>query len=199
MNDTQLLEQLRTRFNSGEKLKYIFFWGHQPGKNGVTASCFSQWYEAPFTVDGQRYPTAEHFMMAEKARLFGDQQIRSEVLCAPNPGAAKALGRKVRGFSEECWLQHRYSIVLQANEAKFTQNPDLGNFLRQTGSRVLVEASPVDRILGIGLAADDEKVNNPNLWRGLNLLGFALMHVRESMNALPNWQFDADDVTRRSM
>ncbi len=197
MDDTQLVELLRARFNSGEKFKYIFFWGHQPGRSGITATCFSQWYEAPFTVDGQRYPTAEHFMMAEKASLFGDLQIRSEVLRAPNPGAAKALGRQVRGFSEERWLQHRYSIVLRANEAKFTQNPDLGNFLNQTGSRILVEASPVDRVWGIGLAADDEKVNNPNLWRGLNLLGFALMHVRERIDALPNLQFDTD-ATRRS-
>jgi ribA/ribD-fused uncharacterized protein len=181
MNDAHLLEGLRSRFNSGGKLKYVFFWGHQPGKSGITSSCFSQWYGAPFVVEGERYPTAEHFMMAEKAALFGDQATRTQVLQAPNPGAAKALGRQVLGFNEEVWLKHRFSIVVRANEAKFAQNPDLGQFLQQTGTRVLVEASPVDRVWGIGLAQDDERINNPNLWRGLNLLGFALMQVRRDV------------------
>ena len=75
-------------------------------------------------------------------------------------------------------MKSRFSIVVRANEAKFTQNVELRQFLKQTGSRVLVEASPVDKIWGIGLAQDDEKANNPNLWSGLNLLGFALMQVR---------------------
>lgn len=179
MRDTRFVEELRLRHNAGEKIKYVFFWGHQPPKTGVTSSCFSQWYAAPFVVEGQRYPTAEHFMMAEKAALFGDSQTRAEVLLAPNPGAAKALGRKVSGFNEAAWLAQRYTIVVRANEAKFKQNAELGSFLANTGSRVLVEASPVDKIWGIGLARDDEQVNNPNLWRGLNLLGFALMHVRD--------------------
>lgn len=178
VRDTQFLEDLRSRFNAGEKLKYLFFWGHQASRSGVTASCLSQWYGAPFVIEGQRYPTAEHFMMAEKAALFDDQATRAMVLQAPNPGAAKALGRQVRGFDEAIWLENRFAIVTRANKAKFAQNPELSMFLKQTGSRVLVEASPVDRIWGIGLAQDDEKVNNPNLWRGLNLLGFALMQVR---------------------
>ncbi len=179
MDDSHFVEDLRSRFNAGEKLKFVFFWGHQSNRHGVTAACFSQWYGAPFTVDGQRYPTAEHFMMAEKAALFGDQGVKEQVLQARNPGAAKALGRQVRGFDEPTWLQQRFSIVVRANEAKFSQNSELGEFLRQTGKRVLVEASPVDRVWGVGLAQDDEKVNNPNQWRGLNLLGFALMKVRD--------------------
>lgn len=179
MHDQRFLEELRARHNAGEVLKYVFFWGHQRGKQGVTASCFSQWYEAPFVIDGQRYPTAEHFMMAEKASLFGDEDARSQILRAANPGAAKALGRQVRSFSEPAWLEHRFAIVLRANIAKFAQNEALGEFLKQTGRRVLAEASPVDRIWGIGLAKDDERVHNPNLWLGLNLLGFALMQVRD--------------------
>jgi ribA/ribD-fused uncharacterized protein len=178
MDDTQLVEDLRSRFNAGEKLKYVFFWGHQPDKNGITASCFSQWYSAPFIINGQRYSTAEHFMMAEKAALFGDQATRAQVLQAPKPGAAKALGRQVRDFDEATWLEHRFSIVVCANEAKFAQNPDLRQFLQQTGSRILAEASPVDRVWGIGLAQDDERAANPNQWQGINLLGFALMQVR---------------------
>jgi ribA/ribD-fused uncharacterized protein len=179
LHDSKLLEDLRARFNAGEPLDFTFFWGHQRSKSAVTASCFSQWYEAEFVVEGQRYPTAEHFMMAEKAALFDDQEIRAQVLQAPTPNAAKALGRKVRGFNDQRWLQHRYDIVVRANQAKFSQNPELNEYLMRTGSRVIVEASPVDGIWGIGLAQDHLDVNDPNLWKGLNLLGFALMQVRD--------------------
>jgi ribA/ribD-fused uncharacterized protein len=112
-------------------------------------------------------------MMAEKATLFGDVATRAQIMNAPNPSAAKALGRGVRGFDEGAWARARFAIVCRANEAKFGQNPDLRAYLMQTGTRVLVEASPVDRVWGIGLAQDDERASNPNLWRGLNLLGFA--------------------------
>jgi ribA/ribD-fused uncharacterized protein len=179
MDDTHFVEDLKTRFNAGEPLKFLYFWGHRVSKSGITASCFSQWYGAPFVVDGQRYPTAEHYMMAEKAALFGDTETRAQVLQAADPGAAKALGRQVRGFDEAAWIAHRFAIVVRANQAKFSQNPEMGQFLAQTGSRVIVEASPVDRIWGVGLAQDDDAISNPNRWRGLNLLGFALMAVRE--------------------
>jgi len=181
MQDSQYLDDLRARCSAGERPKYLFFWGHREGRQGVTSSCFSQWYGAPFSVDGRRYPTAEHFMMAEKAALFGDESVRAQVLLAPNPGAAKALGRQVRGFDEATWTRERFSIVVRANEAKFSQNPPLRDFLLGTGSRILVEASPVDRIWGIGLAQDDERVHNPHRWDGLNLLGFALMQVRQKL------------------
>lgn len=177
--DSKYLEDLRSRFNCAEKMEFTFFWGHQPGKHGVTASCFSQWYIAEFVVDGQRYPTAEHYMMAEKAVLFGDQETRAQILQAATPNAAKALGRKITGFNEQDWLQHRYEIVVRANKAKFSQNPELNSFLKETGSCIIVEASPVDNIWGIGLAQDHADANNPNLWQGLNLLGFALMQVRD--------------------
>lgn len=178
LRDTRFLDDLRSRFNGGERPEFVFFWGHQAGKNGVTASCFSQWYDAPFVIDGQRYLTAEQFMMAEKAALFGDHETRRQVLQAPDPSAAKALGRRVSGFDEATWLENRFSIVVRANEAKFAQNPELQSFLKQTGSGILVEASPVDKVWGIGLAKDDLKARDPNLWLGLNLLGFALMQVR---------------------
>jgi ribA/ribD-fused uncharacterized protein len=180
-NDAQYLENVRAQFNSGDRMKFIFFWGHQKSKQGVTASCFSQWYGAPFELDGQRYPTAEHFMMAEKAALFNDKEARARILLAPNAGAAKDFGRRVVGFDDAIWEANRFPIVVKANFAKFSQNPELREFLSQTGSRVLVEASPVDRIWGIGLAQEDERVNNPTLWRGLNLLGFALMQVRKEL------------------
>jgi ribA/ribD-fused uncharacterized protein len=88
------------------------------------------------------------------------------------------LGQEVRGFDEEIWRHHRFGIVVKGNQAKFTQNETLKVFLLNTKARVLVEASPVDRVWGIGLAEDDPHATNPEKWRGLNLLGFALMKVR---------------------
>lgn len=181
MNDVSLRDDLCARFNTGERFKYMFFWSHQTGNDGLSASCFSQWYEAAFWVESQRYTTAEHFMMAEKAALFGDKQTRAKILAAPTPGAAKALGRCVSGFDENTWIANRFAIAMRGNHAKFSQNPELGGFLKQTGSRILVEASPVDRIWGIGLVQDDPRAANPNCWQGLNLLGFALMRVRDEI------------------
>jgi ribA/ribD-fused uncharacterized protein len=181
MHEDNLLSDLRARFNAGEALKFLFFWGHKKNDQAISASCFSQWYEAPFELKGQHYATAEHYMMAEKAALFGDTKIREQILLAPNPGAAKALGRKVHNFDEPAWMKHRFAIVCKANHAKFAQNPPLHRFLANTGSRILVEASPVDAIWGIGLARDDKRAPNPNLWQGQNLLGFALMRVRDDL------------------
>jgi ribA/ribD-fused uncharacterized protein len=120
-------------------------------------------------------------MMAEKARLFGDNDAVTRILKANNPGAAKAIGREVREFEEKVWIAHRCSVAIKGNFGKFSQNPSLHSFLVSTGDRVLVEASPVDPIWGIGLAEDDAAAQNPNLWKGLNLLGFALMDVREQL------------------
>lgn len=166
----------------GVQPKYLHFWGHRarPGK-AITKACFSQWFEASFTVDGFDYPTAEHFMMAEKARVFGNAAIRARVLGARTAAEAKELGRQVEGFDEKVWTEVRFAIVVAANEAKFSQNPDLKSFLLNTGDRVLVEASPVDSVWGIGLAADHEDASVPIRWQGLNLLGFALMEVRSRL------------------
>lgn len=178
------LDELRTRFNAGESFSFLQFWGHTPPKDGmITRSCFSQWYQAPFELDGDRYPTAEHYMMAAKARLFQDEETRAKVLAAPTPGAAKALGRSVANFVEADWLAQRFDIVCRANVAKFGQNPALRDFLVGTGAHVLVEASPVDRIWGTGLAADDPRSQDPNQWEGPNLLGFALMQARLQLQA----------------
>ena len=180
-NDRRFLIDLQTRYNRGETLKFLYFWGHRGRQDAVTQACFSQWFPAPFAADGLTYPTAEHFMMAEKARLFGDAETLGKVLTAPNPGAAKALGRQVRGFDESRWQSHRFEIVVRANLAKFRQHSGLQDYLRNTGDRILVEASPVDRVWGIGLAKNDSGVENPNRWQGLNLLGFALMQVRQTL------------------
>ncbi len=175
-NTSDLLEYL----SQGHKVKYLFFWGHKPNLSGsIGKSCLSQWYEANFDINEQPYKTAEHYMMAEKARLFGDEALLSSIINAKHPSEAKKLGRKVKGFDEETWQQERFSIVVRGNYAKFTQNSDLHAFLLNTGGRILVEASPKDKLWGIGLSQDDPRARKPKQWQGLNLLGFALMEVRD--------------------
>lgn len=167
--------------NYGNQVKYLFFWGHQKPVEGVSKTCFSQWYDSPFERDGYHFMTAEHYMMYGKAQLFEDKEAAKKLLKATNPGAAKAIGREVNGFDQQVWEAHRFEIVVAGNVAKFNAHPELKAFLLGTGDRVLVEASPMDRIWGIGLAQDHPDCNNPNNWKGENLLGFALMEVREKL------------------
>jgi ribA/ribD-fused uncharacterized protein len=173
---------LLTLTTAGSRPKYLFFWGHRPQRDGsIGPGSLSQWWPSPFEIDGVRYATAEHWMMASKARLFGDEEIVPRILAARTPAEAKKLGRLVRGFTEERWAEARFELVTAGNVAKFGQDPALREYLLTTGNRVLVEASPLDRVWGIGLAADDERAADPARWRGLNLLGFALMAAREQL------------------
>lgn len=168
--------------NIDTKNMFLFFWGHQVSKDGIiTKTCFSQWWISPFTVDGIVYETAEHWMMAKKAELFNDMEIKDKILSVKSPAEAKKLGREVRNYSDEVWLKERYEIVKKGNFHKFNQNEDLKTFLLQTNNRIIVEASPVDPIWGIGMASDHKDIENPLKWRGLNLLGFALMEVRDEL------------------
>jgi len=163
---------------------YVFFYGHRPARAGrVDISCLSQWYPASFVVMGEVFLTAEHYMMAGKAELFGDDEVLQQILDAGSPGEAKALGRQVRGFDETVWRAHRFDIVVRGNLAKFRQNHALGEFLRRTGKRVLVEASRSDRIWGIGLDKRSAMRRRPETWPGLNVLGFALMETRDVLLA----------------
>ncbi|MEP0266401.1 NADAR family protein [Dokdonia sp.] len=165
-----------------EILKYVFFWGHTPSKNGTTTkSCFSQWWTLDFEVGGTMYKTAEHWMMAEKARLFSDNEILEKIIKASHPNQVKKLGRKVSGFDPEIWDAHKYEIVKEGNYHKFSQHKNLKEFLINTGDRVLVEASPFDPVWGIGLDQNKPNVEDPNTWKGENLLGFALMEVRDRL------------------
>ncbi|WP_328932385.1 MULTISPECIES: NADAR family protein [unclassified Streptomyces] len=175
-------EALIREVRAGARVKYLHFWGHRPRADGrVGASCLSQWWPSPFTVDGVTYATAEHWMMAGKARLFGDGDALARVLGARHPSQAKSAGRLVRGFDEEVWARERVGIVVEGSVRKFSADAELRGFLLGTGERVLVEASPVDRVWGIGLAADDVAAGDPERWRGPNLLGFALMVARERL------------------
>lgn len=162
--------------------EFLFFWGHQPSRDGsIIKTCMSQWWHAPFEENGIIYKTAEHYMMAGKARLFNDEATLERILEKDSPKDVKDLGRQIQHFDTNLWDSKKFEIVRQANYLKFSQNKELMSFLFQTGNKVLVEASPVDRIWGIGLAEDHPDAKNPLKWKGENLLGFALMEVRDQM------------------
>jgi ribA/ribD-fused uncharacterized protein len=167
---------------AGHQPEYLLFWGHRPSKDGrLTSSCFSQWWKSSFAVDGVTYATAEHWMMACKARLFGDSEMLKQILAEPAPDKVKRLGRKVSGIDTATWNAHKYAFVREGNLHKFSQHPAMKAFLLSTGEQVIVEASPYDTIWGIGLGANAPEALDPREWRGENLLGFALMEVRDQL------------------
>jgi ribA/ribD-fused uncharacterized protein len=157
----------------------------------------SQWYRSPFTAElaidtptegegegGEsttetvKFPSAEHWMMVKKALLFQDAEVARQILAATDADMAyvKSLGRKVRGFDEAIWVAKRDEIVLEGNLLKFRQNADLKAKLLATGEKKLVEASPRDRIWGVGFG-EKNALSNKDSW-GLNLLGKALEETR---------------------
>lgn len=171
----------------------LLFYGHRVTKT-VTETCLSQWYPCQFEVGGVTYTSAEQYMMAEKARLFGDEEIRTEILSISDPRTCKALGRKVKNFDKAVWDKKKEGIVRNGNFEKFMQNDALRNFLLSTGDKVLVEASPTDRVWGIGLGKNNPDALDPQKWRGQNRLGFTLMAVRENMAILDMYgEFDEEE------
>ncbi|MFG6368911.1 MAG: NADAR family protein [Lachnospiraceae bacterium] len=176
------LEQIQKDYRSGKKLEYCMFWRVQPTLSGtVNKGCLSQWYPSSFFSIVTTYCCMEQYMMAYKAELFGDNEIKNQILSCRDPKKIKALGQKVRNFDEVVWGKIKYSIVLNGNYMKFSQNPKLKDFLLKTGDKILVEASPYDNIWGIKMEESNQFAQNPLKWRGQNLLGFALMEVRDTI------------------
>lgn len=130
---------------------FLFFWGHSCKDSKITKACFSQWYPCNFSVDGVEYNCAEQYMMAEKARLMGDEETRNLILNSTAPKEIKAFGKLVKNFNEEIWCNNRLKVVIKGNFHKFKQNNLLKEFLINTGDKILVEASPYDTIWGIGM------------------------------------------------
>ena len=174
-NKEQLLDQRLTLTRDD----FVLFWGHEDRGKGLTKVCLSQWYQCPFVVEGQYYNCAEQYMMAEKARIFGDEEIRQQILAEYSQMAMKKLGRKVRDYDDEIWKEKRFDVVVKGNIAKFSQNEKLLDFLLSTDDKILVEASPKDTVWGIGLDESSPEAIQPRKWIGENLLGFALMEVRD--------------------
>jgi len=151
--------------------RFVLFWDGWP----------SQWLLCDMVIDDVQYNCCEQWMMAEKARVFKDDYSLYAILASKTPREQKALGRKVRGFDPALWDSVCRGIVYAGNLAKFSQNSALQRVLLATGDRIIVEASPVDPIWGIGLHQDDLRAQDPAQWRGTNWLGVAIMQVRETL------------------
>jgi ribA/ribD-fused uncharacterized protein len=153
---------------------HVLFW------SGI----YSQWYPASFSVNGVRYNCAEQYMMAEKAREFNDTAALAKIMATDDPREQKALGRTVKGFDEARWNKIAKEVVYEASMAKFLSDPKLKQKLLDTGDRMIVEASPKDKIWGIGLGEDDPRCLDPKQWKGTNWLGECLMRARESIKQM---------------
>ena len=154
-----------------EYRKYEFFWG------GV----FSQWYKKSFIDIDLQFNTAEQYMMYKKAMLFEDFDIARQILNENNPRNQKALGRKVKNFDLNEWNKVARDVVRYGNYLKFTQNLELKELLLATEGRLLVEASPYDKIWGIGLSMKDAINLDRRYWKGTNWLGVILTELREQL------------------
>lgn len=167
-----------------ETANYVFFLGHKSNRIGV--EMFSQWYPCTFEesyIDGTviTYTSAEQYMMANKALLFGDSDLFAEIMKTNDPAEIKKFGRRIKNFNQNEWDAHKFDIVTNGNRLKFGQNPAFMKRLIATGNKTIVEAADYDPVWGIGLKAEDA-VNIPEKdWRGQNLLGKALMMVRDDL------------------
>ena len=157
-------------------MSYVFFWSTKDKPYG----CFSNWYRSPFvTEDGNQFANTEQYFMWRKAKLF-DPSMESAILAEKNPMKVKGLGRKVKNFDNDVWNEHREKCMKDGLRYKFS-DPALKEILLSTNDSIIAEASPRDKIWGIGLAADHTDAINPNKWRGQNLLGKCLMELRVEM------------------
>jgi ribA/ribD-fused uncharacterized protein len=170
------------------KYKYVFFW---KSSKEPAPGCLSQWAGIGFVVDGIYYRSAEQYMMAAKARLFNDKNALDKIMKQASPMIMKKIGRGVKGFDGERWAKASYDVVVKGNFAKFSQNEEYGKYLLSTGDAILAEASPEDAIWGIGMKEKEAAKVNHEQWKGKNLLGKALMEVRER---LKRGEGDAEEV-----
>ena len=157
---------------------YALFW------SGV----FSNWYPSWIHKDGKGFPTSEHLFMYGKAMLFGDTEMAEKIIRVATPRDAKALGRKVHNFDADVWDENKFDIMYNAVLEKFRQNDDLREELLNSkyDGLCFVEASPYDRIWGIGYGVN-EAFEEPNVHRwGQNLLGEVLNRVRFELKKSEN-------------
>lgn len=169
--------------------KLYFFWEHQPGKEGIIGKeCLSPWYQEEFFVGHVAYFCMEQYLMSKKARLFEDPETEEKIMQSADPSEIKQLGRMVKGFDEDVWKRFRVPIAMTGNYYKFSQLKDARSYLLGTGDSLLAEASPYDDIWGIGLDQAQAAGVDMSGWRGENLLGFALMEVREEIRRLREFE-----------
>ncbi len=167
--------------------RYIFFYGHHPRYGGK--HYLSNWCPSPFVSEEELeteesphvYENNEQYMMAEKARLFGDYEALAKILGNGDPAFCKKWGRRVKGFDAAIWDNNCKKIVSKGIYYKFSQNGDMGDYLVSTGDKILVETNPHDKIWGIGITAHEASRSLPSQWPGTNYLGKCLMEVRANL------------------
>jgi len=152
---------------------HVYFWGDQT---------FSNWGNAKFVYKGIPFKNSEQALMWEKAVIFKDFQASTKILENDNPSYVKKIGRQVKGYQDSKWAEVRYDIMCDILYEKFKQNKDLKEILLSTKKKTIVEASPHDKIWGVGLHWNDIKILDENNWDGFNLLGQALEKVRGMLN-----------------
>lgn len=155
-----------------ETVDSIFFWG------GI----FSQWFKCRFTDGTLTYSSSEQYMMYHKAKTFNDFTAMKKIMETFDPRKQKAIGRCVQNFDPAKWDLVKLQIVTEGNRLKFSQNPELLKELLRT-NKTIVEGSPTDKVWGVGLKYDDPKILDPKNWQGENLLGVALMTVRDELRS----------------
>jgi len=195
LEEERIEEKVSKRLVDNDKERFTFFW--------ETESPFSQWHKSKFIAPVYFWPkkeftnqlvkngypeeveftSAEQFMMYTKAMLFMDLETASEILRTKNVRKIKELGRQVKPFIENTWNVYRWNVVYMANKYKFTQNKILKQALLNTKGTTLVEASPYDKVWGIGLGEKDPQALNRSNWRGQNLLGEILTELRIELSS----------------
>lgn len=142
---------------------------------------FSNWYMCPFVHNGHEFNCGEQYMMYKKAMLFKDHDVADMIMQQGHPRNQKFLGREVRGFVKKVWDAKCKPIMVEGLTSKFMQDTYCLTTLLDTGDTTIVEASPTDKIWGIGMSEDDPRATNPKLWQGTNWLGDVLMQVRDEI------------------
>ena len=200
------IEIIKQIVHENPSTEIIYFCGHSPKLRENSAFCLSQWYDCYFEINGVQYHTAEQYMMANKALMFHDKETYLGIMMAYNPLDYKKLGRRILGFMPELWDARKFDIVVEGNKAKFSQNPELKDFLLSTGDAILAEASPSDKIWGVGLDIETAEMGGIEQWQGENMLGCALMEVRDwikeieehdVMDVLQMWTMGAGNSAKR--
>lgn len=170
---------------SVKNMRVLGFYGHDVDPDGkITSTCMSNWYPAKFRILDMEFNCNEQFMMACKAMLFKDDDSLEAIMAQTSPAVMKKLGRRVSNFDAELWDRLSYTLVLNGAWAKFSQNIELAKYLLSTDGKAIAEASPRDKLWGIGMSTTNARVQIPLQWNGANKLGFALMEVRDELKAV---------------
>lgn len=174
----EICDKFTKKYNAQlENKNIIGFWGHSKNKQ---YAYFSNWYQSNFNIENLNFCNVEQYLMYQKALCFKDNLISKKILNTTDPKEIKYLGRKVRNYNDIEWDKIRYDVLKKALKAKFTQNKLLLNKLIETKDSVLVEASPYDKIWGIGMDVNHEHKDYTK-WQGTNLLGWGLTEIKNEI------------------